>query len=76
MLYSGFSKERWEATGTGCSTSQDMLWKLDALQTFIKELQWPDEVFAEHLENRLKLMASDMIEASGNRSASVCLSTC
>lgn len=68
LLSVGFSKERWEAGhGTGCATSQEMLWKLDALQTFIRELQWPDEVFAEHLEDRLKHMASDMIEAASNR---------
>lgn len=66
-LHLGFTKERWEAHGAGCSTSEEMLWKLDALQTFIKELLWPEEVFAEHLEHRLKLMASDMIEAAGNR---------
>ena len=65
--FQGFSKERWEPHGGGCATSEDMLWKLSALQTFIKELQWPEEVFAEHLEHRLKLMASDMIEAAGNR---------
>ena len=44
-----------------------MLWKLDALQSFIKDLNWPDEVFAEHLELRLKQMAADMIEACGTR---------
>ena len=45
-----------------------MLWKLDALQCFIRDLHWPDEMFAEHLEKRLKQMASDMIEACGKRS--------
>lgn len=44
-----------------------MLWKLDALQAFIKDLHWPDDVFAEHLEHRLKQMASDMIEACATR---------
>ena len=44
-----------------------MLWKLDALQSFIKDLNWPDEVFGEHLEHRLKQMASDMIEACTSR---------
>jgi hypothetical protein len=44
-----------------------MLWKLDALQAFIKDLHWPDEMFGEHLENRLKQMASDMIEACATR---------
>ena len=44
-----------------------MLWKLDALQSFIRELHWPEEVFAEHLDHRLKLMAADMIEAAAKR---------
>ena len=44
-----------------------MLWKLDALQTFIADLHWPDEVFGKHLEQRLKLMAADMIEDSVKR---------
>ncbi len=51
----------------GCATSEDMLWKLDALQSFIRELHWPEEVFAEHLDHRLKLMAADMIEAAARR---------
>ena len=41
-----------------------MLWKLDALQSFIHDLHWPEEVFAEHLEVRLKQMACDMIQAA------------
>jgi len=45
-----------------------MLWKLDALQSFIVDLHWPDEVFAEHLSHRLKLMSADMIEAAAKRS--------
>ena len=44
-----------------------MLWKLDALQSFIRDLHWPEEVFAEHLDHRLKLMAADMIEAAAKR---------
>ena len=44
-----------------------MLWKLNALQTFISDLHWPDEVFAKHLEQRLKLMAADMIESCVKR---------
>jgi len=52
----------------GCATSEDMLWKLDALQSFILDLHWPDEVFAEHLSHRLKLMSADMIEAAAKRS--------
>lgn len=69
-------------SSNGCATSEDMLWKLDALQSFIRELHWPEEVFAEHLDHRLKLMAADMIEAAAKRSVclsvslSVCLSVC
>ena len=66
-IHKGFEKENWKNRGQGCLTSEDMLWKLDALQSFIKDLHWPDEVFAEHLENRLKQMAADMIEACSTR---------
>lgn len=51
----------------GCSVSEDLFWKLDTLQTFIRDLYWPDEVFAKHLEQRLKLMACDMLESCLNR---------
>ncbi|KAM8973163.1 calcium-dependent secretion activator 2 isoform 2-T2 [Pelodytes ibericus] len=51
----------------GSSTSEDLFWKLDALQDFIHDLHWPEIEFANHLEQRLKLMASDMIEACVRR---------
>ncbi|CAF1641370.1 unnamed protein product, partial [Adineta ricciae] len=66
-IHKGFEKENWKARTRGCATSEDMLWKLDALQCFIRDLHWPDEMFGEHLEKRLKQMASDMIEACGKR---------
>ena len=66
-IHKGFEKEKWEAVGAGCATSEDMFWKLDALQTFIGDLHWPDEVLADHLDHRLKLMAADMIESSAKR---------
>uniref|UniRef100_A0A8C5HAV9 Calcium-dependent secretion activator 1-like n=1 Tax=Gouania willdenowi TaxID=441366 RepID=A0A8C5HAV9_GOUWI len=47
----------------GSGTSEDLFWKLDALQTFIRDLHWPEEEFCKHLETRLKLMSSDMIES-------------
>lgn len=62
--HKGFEKERWEIKGNGCATSEDLLWKLDALQSFISGLHWPDPEFRQHLEQRLKMMACDMIEAS------------
>ncbi|XP_001604604.4 calcium-dependent secretion activator isoform X2 [Nasonia vitripennis] len=62
-IHKGFEKERWEIKDNGCATSVDLFWKLDALQTFISGLHWPDQEFRTHLEQRLKLMACDMIEA-------------
>lgn len=47
----------------GCATSEDLFWKLDALQSFIRDLHWPDAEFKTHLEQRLKLMAHDMVES-------------
>ncbi|XP_015602343.1 calcium-dependent secretion activator isoform X2 [Cephus cinctus] len=62
-IHKGFEKERWEIKGNGCATSEDLFWKLDALQSFIRGLHWPDQEFRQHLEQRLKLMACDMIES-------------
>ncbi|KAK9758793.1 MUN domain [Popillia japonica] len=62
-IHKGFEKERWEIKGNGCATSEDLFWKLDALQSFIRDLHWPDAEFRQHLEQRLKLMACDMIES-------------
>lgn len=62
-IHKGFEKERWEIKGNGCATSEDLFWKLDALQSFIRDLHWPDLEFRQHLEQRLKLMACDMIES-------------
>ncbi|XP_077867039.1 calcium-dependent secretion activator 1-like [Saccoglossus kowalevskii] len=62
-IHRGFEKEKWEPKGNGTATSEDLFWKLDALQTFIRDLHWPEEVFAKHLDHRLKLMAADMIES-------------
>lgn len=50
-------------SASGCVTSVELFWKLNTLQNFIHDLYWPDEVFANHLEQRLKLMACDMIES-------------
>lgn len=46
---------------SGCATSEDMFWKLGALQTFIADLQWPEEEFRGHLERRMKSLAADII---------------
>ncbi|XP_015248487.1 PREDICTED: calcium-dependent secretion activator 1-like, partial [Cyprinodon variegatus] len=62
-IHRGFERESWEPVNNGSATSEDLFWKLDALQTFIKDLHWPEEEFGKHLETRLKLMSSDMIES-------------
>ncbi|XP_061898948.1 calcium-dependent secretion activator 2-like isoform X3 [Entelurus aequoreus] len=54
----------------GSATSDDLFWKLNALQMFVVDLHWPEEQFAQHLEQRLKLMASDMMEACVRRTKS------
>ncbi|XP_063992218.1 calcium-dependent secretion activator isoform X2 [Diachasmimorpha longicaudata] len=61
-IHKGFEKERWEVKGNGCATSEDLFWKLDALQAFIGGLHWPDQDVRTQLEQRLKQMASEMIE--------------
>ncbi|XP_069370073.1 calcium-dependent secretion activator 1 isoform X2 [Paralichthys olivaceus] len=62
-----FSPPNWMTANhdsdNGSGTSEDLFWKLDALQTFIRDLHWPEEEFGKHLETRLKLMSSDMIES-------------
>uniref|UniRef100_A0A672H8D5 Calcium dependent secretion activator 2 n=1 Tax=Salarias fasciatus TaxID=181472 RepID=A0A672H8D5_SALFA len=55
---------------SGSATSEDLFWKLDALQMFVLDLHWPEPEFAKHLEQRLKLMASDMMEACVKRTKS------
>ncbi|VDK83689.1 unnamed protein product [Litomosoides sigmodontis] len=42
----GFTRERWEVRKDGCATSEDTYWKLDALQIFIHDLNWPEEEFS------------------------------
>ncbi|KAM8913796.1 calcium-dependent secretion activator 1 isoform 1-T1 [Spinachia spinachia] len=66
-IHRGFQRESWEPFNNGSGTSEDLFWKLDALQTFIRDLHWPEEEFSKHLETRLKLMSSDMIESCVKR---------
>ncbi|XP_056429768.1 calcium-dependent secretion activator 2 isoform X6 [Hyla sarda] len=66
-IHKGFEQEAWQPVKNGSATSEDLFWKLDALQEFIHDLHWPETEFANHLEQRLKLMASDMIEACVKR---------
>ncbi|XP_048874250.1 calcium-dependent secretion activator 1-like isoform X1 [Brienomyrus brachyistius] len=66
-----FSTPSWMASiydsDNGSGTTEDLFWKLDALQTFIRDLHWPEEEFAKHLDNRMKLMSSNMIESCVKR---------
>ncbi|KAM7325473.1 hypothetical protein ACRRTK_015726 [Alexandromys fortis] len=66
-IHRGFEQETWQPVNNGSATSEDLFWKLDALQMFVYDLHWPEQEFAHHLEQRLKLMASDMIEACVKR---------
>uniref|UniRef100_A0A3Q2GRX0 Calcium dependent secretion activator 2 n=1 Tax=Equus caballus TaxID=9796 RepID=A0A3Q2GRX0_HORSE len=66
-IHRGFEQETWQPVNNGSATSEDLFWKLDALQMFVLDLHWPEQEFAHHLEQRLKLMASDMIEACVKR---------
>ncbi|XP_061779555.1 calcium-dependent secretion activator 1 isoform X9 [Nerophis lumbriciformis] len=61
-IHKGFERESWEPVNNGSGTSEDLFWKLDALQTFIRDLHWPEDEFAKHLESRIQLMSSNMIE--------------
>uniref|UniRef100_A0AAQ4RB88 Calcium dependent secretion activator 2 n=1 Tax=Gasterosteus aculeatus aculeatus TaxID=481459 RepID=A0AAQ4RB88_GASAC len=69
-IHRGFEQETWQSVNNGSATSEDLFWKLDALQMFVLDLHWPEAEFAKHLEQRLKLMASDMMEACIKRTKS------
>ncbi|CAB1354031.1 unnamed protein product [Coregonus sp. 'balchen'] len=62
-----FSTPSWMAAiydpDNGSGTSEDLFWKLEALQTFIRDLHWPEEEFAKHLENRMKLITRMAFES-------------
>ncbi|XP_078802885.1 calcium-dependent secretion activator 1 isoform X7 [Oryzias latipes] len=66
-----FSTPSWMAaiydSDNGSGASEDLFWKLDALQTFIRDLHWPEDEFAKHLESRIQLMSSNMIESCVKR---------
>ncbi|XP_013132046.1 calcium-dependent secretion activator 2 isoform X3 [Oreochromis niloticus] len=66
-IHRGFQKETWQPLNNGSATSEDLFWKLNTLQMFVMDLHWPEPEFAKHLEQRLKLMASDMMEACVKR---------
>ncbi|XP_006782294.1 calcium-dependent secretion activator 2 isoform X1 [Neolamprologus brichardi] len=69
-IHRNFQKETWQPVNNGSATSEDLFWKLNTLQMFVMDLHWPEPEFAKHLEQRLKLMASDMMEACVKRTKS------
>ncbi|KAF8373645.1 unc-31 [Pristionchus pacificus] len=62
----GFSKEKWEPRKDGCTTSEDIYWKLDALMNFVIDLNWPEEEFRRYLTGRMKNLTSEMITKVAN----------
>uniref|UniRef100_A0A8C9SV14 Calcium dependent secretion activator 2 n=1 Tax=Scleropages formosus TaxID=113540 RepID=A0A8C9SV14_SCLFO len=67
-VHRGFEQETWQSVNNGSTTSEDLFWKLDALQMFVMDLRWPEPEFARQLEKRLRQMASSMVEACVKRS--------
>uniref|UniRef100_A0A914I599 Calcium-dependent secretion activator n=1 Tax=Globodera rostochiensis TaxID=31243 RepID=A0A914I599_GLORO len=61
-----FFREKWEMRKDGCSTSEDVFWKLDALQAFIQDLNWPEEEFAKYLQVRMRTLAAEIISNCAN----------
>ncbi|KAL3082123.1 hypothetical protein niasHT_031152 [Heterodera trifolii] len=61
-----FCREKWEMRKDGCSTSEDVFWKLDALHAFIQDLNWPEEEFAKYLQVRMRTLASEIISKCAN----------
>ena len=57
----------WLHSSEGCTSSEDMFYKLSALKGFIDDLHWPEKELAAHLSHRIELMSSDMIEACVKR---------
>lgn len=50
----------------GCTTSEDIYWKLDALMNFVIDLNWPEEEFRRYLTGRMKNLTSEMITKVAN----------
>ena len=46
----------------GSIASDNLIHKLCALQDFMQDINWPDLEFRDHLDQRLKLLAADMID--------------
>uniref|UniRef100_A0A3B3T3P4 Calcium dependent secretion activator 2 n=1 Tax=Paramormyrops kingsleyae TaxID=1676925 RepID=A0A3B3T3P4_9TELE len=66
-IHRSFEQESWQSVKYGSSGSDDLFWKLDALQMFVLDLHWPEPEFARQLEHRVRLMSSNMVEACVKR---------
>ncbi|KAI3408904.1 hypothetical protein GPALN_007497 [Globodera pallida] len=60
-LEKNFFREKWEMR-------KDVFWKLDALQAFIQDLNWPEEEFAKYLQVRMRTLAAEIISNSADGS--------
>ncbi|TNM88808.1 hypothetical protein fugu_005062 [Takifugu bimaculatus] len=64
-IHKGFERESWEPVKSLTSNLPNVNLpnvNLQIPKTFIRDLHWPEEEFARHLESRIKLMSSNMIE--------------
>ncbi|CAM9439022.1 unnamed protein product [Lampetra planeri] len=68
-VHSGFAQETWALVQGGSATSNELLWKLNALQAFIQDLKWPEVQFSYQMDQRLKLMANEMIGCCVSRTS-------
>lgn len=50
-----------------CACTEQLYWKLGALQQFVQRLHWPGEDIAKHLQQRLRQMACEMLQAALTR---------
>ena len=57
-----------------CASTDELYWKLQALQTFFKQLNWPDKVYSSHLTTRLSKMAAEKIIDAVKRTMTAFLS--
>lgn len=48
-------------SSTGCSTSEDVFYKLNDLELFIVEMHWPEEEFGKELQKRVKEMTAEVL---------------
>ena len=61
-LKRGLKLENWSFVAAGGSNvAVDILWKVEALWHLISEMNWPDPVFCQHLNERLIALAAQCV---------------